>query len=393
VTALATLSTSSFDSGNNFVIAVVQLESTASTSIAEGNLKLARGGTILMSNQYIMPISSSSPHKQKWYVLMALDTSAPANPTYFVNATAAATGISGEAKILAISGLTGSMDQGSSTLINGPSWPASTTLASLSTSLPAGDNIVLAIVESINDGDSAAQSISICRLYHKLGSLMAEAQYYMSHDQVANVGRWHAHLIPYLDVGASASAIYNVTCTATKANVIHGRATIVAFSKGSLSAAYIDGASTSIGTSGTIINKLSCTSFQSGSDVAVIASEQFWNLDGSNSNSINADLNKLQQDNSSSGQATNQYTITTSLYGSPDNGKGFGLLNRFTSTASPQYEVWAQKSSSYTYMGESKILALCKPPKVPEFPLGPALLLAVCSPILFAVRSRWKRAR
>jgi len=83
-----------------------------------------------------------------------------------------------------------------------------------------------------------------------------------------------------------------------------------------------------------------------------------------NSNSINADLNKLQQDNSSSGQATNHYTITTSLCGSPDNGKGFGLLNRYTSTpASPQYEVKATKSSSYSYMGESKILALCKLPK------------------------------
>lgn len=356
--------------------------------MVSGNLKLARGSTTLMSNQYAIAISSSNPHKQKWYVLMALDF-APQNPTYTVKATAAATGISGEAKILAISGLTGASAQGSSTAIG---QLTETTLATLSTSLPAGDNVVIAILESQNT-DTSIRSLPSLNL--KRGSnYLATAQFYVFYTASSTaVGAWQVQLIPYLDASAPASAQYTVTAKSdvTIENDVYGRATIVAFSVGSLSAAYSDGPSNEIKASQTIVNKLSCTSFLAGSDVMVIASEQLWNYDTSNYNYINADLNKLQQDNSSSGQATNQYTISLGI-SSPadDNGKGFGLLNRFTSTpASPQYEVWAQKSSSYTVSGEAKILALSKPPKVPEFPLSPLLPLLAGFAILMILKRRY----
>jgi len=120
-----------------------------------------------------------------------------------------------------------------------------------------------------------------------------------------------------------------------------------------------------------------------------MASEQFWNFQDSYTY-INADLNKLQQNNQATGQTTNQYNMIFGYYSSDDNGKGFGLLNRFTNTpSSPEYEVKGTRTGSTTLSGEAKILALCKPPKVPEFPLGPALLLTFCFPTLLVIR-KWK---
>ena len=106
-TTLAQLDTT-FAAGNNFVIAAVQLNSTVSSSISAGNLLLQRvGGPTLMSNQYEINYTSSLPHSQRWYVLTGIDTGAGASVSYAVTATANATGINGEAKIVAIEGVTG----------------------------------------------------------------------------------------------------------------------------------------------------------------------------------------------------------------------------------------------------------------------------------------------
>jgi len=396
-TTLATISTS-FSAGNNFVLAIVEFQSTVNLdpAISAGNLRLTKSGTSLRTNAYPIILSSSDPHKQNWYALMAFD-SAGANPSYDVRATAQGTGVSGEAKILAISGLTGTSTQGSSTYIG----TAATTLATLSTSLPVGDNVIIAIVECINDGSSSERYLSNsppggCRLNRQSSpqSALAAAQFYLYLESSSNPGRWHVQLIPYLDTGASASPTYNVTCTADQASAVHGRATIVAFSAGSFSAAaYSDGGSSNIGTTETTVNALS-TSFSAGSDVAVIASEQFWNMDPSNLNPISAGLNKLQQNGASGGQSKNQYTIIVPLYSTTvdDNGKGFGLLNVYISTpsSSPEYEVKATRSGSSTLNGEAKILALAKPHPVPEFPIG-ALLPLLTGFTIFAILKMWRR--
>jgi len=264
-------------------------------------------------------------------------------------------------------------------------------LASLSTSLPAGDNVVVGILESTNTATSG-RNLGNPSFNLRRSSVLAEGQYWMTHWGKSTPMRWHVHLIPYLDIGAPANPTYTANSKASWKNSIDGRATIVAFSVTSvsgLSAAYSDGADTALSTSETIINKLSA-SFQSGSEVVVIASEQFkW---GSSSyNYINANYNMLQQNNQSSSQTTNQYTIVHGDYIADDWGKGFGLLNRFTSTpSSPQYEVKATLANSNPVNGESKILAIAyKPPgPVPEFPVGPTLALIVCLPIFFAARRR-----
>ena len=378
-TTIATLGTT-FDSGNNFVMAVVQFSSTVATNIAVGNLRLTRDGSTLMSNAYTVNLGSSSPNNQKWFALMAYDSSAPQNPTYDVRATAAATGINGEAKILAISGLTGASAQGSST----PIGTSETTLATLSTSLPTGDNAVFAIVESENT-DTSKRYLSAISL--KRGSNLATAQYSAYHAASGSAaGAWQVQLVPYLD-NAPDGAQYTVTATASSASVVNGRATIVAFSMGSLSSAYSDGGSQSIGTSETTVNSLA-TTFPSGSEVVVIASEQF--DDTFTATTIGAGNDKLQQNNLATGQTTNQYIIRMPGSTNNDDGKGFGLLNKYTDVpASPEYEVKATAAVA-VLNGESKILALAKPPRVPEFPLGPTLALILCFPILLAVR-KWQR--
>jgi len=388
-TTLATLSTS-FSAGNNFVIAIIEFQSTATLdpAISAGNLKLTKSGTTLRSNQYVITISSSDPQNQKWFALMAFDSGAGANPSYDVRATAQGTGISGETKILAIGGLTGSSVQGSSITID----DVETTLATLPTSLPAGDNVVVAILESVNTA-TGARNLGNPSFRISRGSALADGQYWMSHLGKATIPRWHVHLIPYLDVGAPANPTYTASSQASWKGSIDGRATIVAFSVTSmsgLSAAYSDGGDTVLGTSETTMNTLS-TSFQSGSEVVVIASEQFYWGASSGTDYINAGNNKLQQNDQSAGQATNQYTLTHGDFIDDDTGRGFGLLNRFVSTlTNPQYKVKATMVNANTVKGESKIIAIAyKPPgPAPEFPVGPALALIICLPIFFIARRR-----
>jgi len=81
--AIATLTTSSFASSDNFVIAIVQFESTASTNIAAGNLKLVRGSTTLASAEYYIFHTSSATTYGAWQVHLIpyLDSGAPAPNT------------------------------------------------------------------------------------------------------------------------------------------------------------------------------------------------------------------------------------------------------------------------------------------------------------------------
>jgi len=175
-------------------------------------------------------------------------------------------------------------------------------------------------------------------------------------------GEAQVHFMPYLDAGAPASPTYTATAQELSGGAkIYGVARIMAFSLGSMSAAYSDGTSADIGTSETAINKLN-TNFQSASDVVVIASEQFHVGGTSPTISISSGLNKLQQDNNTGYQASNEYALHFPQVGNSDHGKGFGLLDRFASSpASPQYEVKGTASTT-TISGEAKILAIAYKP-------------------------------
>jgi len=310
-----------------------------------------------MSNQYEISCTNTLPHGQRWYVLTGIDTGAGLNPSYTVKATGSLVGMSGEAKILAIKGVTGEQVQGVEDQIDSSS---ETTLTTLSTSLPAGDNVVLAIFESQSTSNGAEQLIN-ARLKSG-GATLAENQYSLYH---ATSSYKQVHFIVYLHSGAPANPTYTATGISTNKTKVLGRAKIVAFSITSmtgLSGAYNDGASTSIGTSETVISTLS-TSFAAGKEVVVIASEQFVTT-VSAARSISSSLNKLRND-ATGDQAVNQYALGFPFQGQGDHGKGFALLNKFTSApANPQYDVKATASDT-GLDGESKILALAFPGPTP----------------------------
>jgi len=137
------------------------------------------------------------------------------------------------------------------------------------------------------------------------------------------------------------------------------------------------------------------TNIPSGSDAIVIASEQVDNTAAA-TNSILSGEDKLQQNDDGGTQTTNEYTLQYPVDGAgTDDGKCFALLNEFYPTPLyPTYKVKARANSVPSYInGEAKILVLAfnSITPAPEFPLGPVLALAVCSPILFAVRFRRTR--
>ncbi|NIQ82840.1 MAG: hypothetical protein GTO14_17990, partial [Anaerolineales bacterium] len=236
-TTLATLPTS-FAAGNNFVIAIVQVNSTTPLSIASTNLQLQRTGSItLMSNLYSIDVDSTAPNNQKWYALMAYDSGAAANQSYRVRALVSGTGMSAEAKILAINGVTGAQAPGTATEVP----DSETTLTTLNTSFPAGDNIVLGIFEAENTQSNGALVLTNVRL--KRGTTeLAKNQWNIYIDKSGTLQRHQVHLLVALDTGAPASPTYTATGVSnSKQGNITCRAKIVAFRKGTWSAAYSDG--------------------------------------------------------------------------------------------------------------------------------------------------------
>ncbi len=359
ITTLATLSPT-FSAGNNFVIAVVEFETSVDTNLTSGTvwLKKVGSGASLGTNFYDIRLSTGIMAKRKWYALMGIDTGAGSSPSYAVQVSyCCSVGVTGEAKILAVAGVTGGQIKNPLDVdINA----TETTLTTLSTSLPAGDNIVLAIVETANTGNTQ-HDLSYVRLKDAATAVtLAQSEYPLNHAEAPYAEYAQVHLIPYLDVGQGANPSYSVTAAEGGGGYkIKGLAMIVAFSKGALSAAYSDGLSTSVGTSETTLNTLS-TTFAAGSEVALIASQQF--ASGVFATRLIASgLLKLQQNNDAGTQASNEYEINIREGGATllgDHGKGFGLLNRFTSTpANPQYEVKAT-SSDINLNVEAKVLAL-----------------------------------
>jgi len=372
-TTLASLSTS-FPAGNNFVISFQQLQcvSGGSPSILAQNLRLYSGGSSLLGWRNYYPIRLSDiggGWSLKWFMLMAYDSGASANPTYEIKATADGTGIKGEAKILAISSVSGNTIIGNSMEVG----TSDTQLASLSYSGSAEPKIVVAIIETMHDSQGTKISyVNNLELRRGTSTLLAEAQYadgtncirYDGDNPVAGTSySWHVHTIPFYDTDTSSSTTYTVYANSIRGGSqyrIYARATIVAFGLGTLSAAYVDGGSIFFDTSGATLATLS-TSFAAGSDVAVIASEQFmgsawWQY-------INASYNQLQQNDDSGTQTVNQFNYVVPSSGYNDDGKSFGLLNRYTNTpASPTYKVKAKVGttggSPYGAYGEAKILAI-----------------------------------
>ncbi len=263
-TTLASLSTS-FPAGDNLVIAAVQSIDTlnAARTIPAANLLLDSGTTVIQKNTFDIQIPASPSHNS--FVLLAKDVGAPANPSYSVTACADGNKVNAQARFVAISGMS------SNAFINGTSTSfntAETPLATLSTSLPAGDNIILAEVQ-ISNGPTG-QTILAGNIKIKDGATVIVSNPYAmilgtaastSIQQILLVGR---------EAGAGLNPTYTVTITggATGGSAV---ARVLAFQP--ITSAFLSGTSTAVGTTATNLGTLTTT--LSSGETVIIGSAQF----------------------------------------------------------------------------------------------------------------------
>lgn len=145
---------STVSAGDNIIMAAVQVDNTSggTRTITAGNLRLKKGAAVLASNQFDITLARSARvNRGTGILLMARDSGAAANPTYTVTGLASNNGINGAVKIIVLNGLQGAfLDSGSVGV-----GIAETVVGSLNTSLPAGDNVIIAANQY--DNSAAAQ--------------------------------------------------------------------------------------------------------------------------------------------------------------------------------------------------------------------------------------------
>ena len=164
-TTVATLTTTfpgtaAVQNAVNLIVASVQIDATSGNNgrtIAAGGLRLMRGATLIDSNQFQMVFRSNGNVNQEFsHLLVALDSGAPANPTYSVTATPSNNNsFQAEAKIVAMQGPAGIFVDGGSVALG----TAATTLGTAATAFPPlvpGANVAVIAttqyVASVNAG-------------------------------------------------------------------------------------------------------------------------------------------------------------------------------------------------------------------------------------------------
>ncbi len=149
-----------YPAGDNIVIAAVQWNNTAggNRTINATNLQLVRGVATLASNTFPISVRTggAAANDNGGMLLVGRDTSAPANPTYVVQANATGAGLQLEAKLIVISAV------GSAYFPGGVSIPLNaspTPLGPLNTSFPAlrqgATNIAVAATQYDTSGNAA----------------------------------------------------------------------------------------------------------------------------------------------------------------------------------------------------------------------------------------------
>ncbi|TMA05249.1 MAG: hypothetical protein E6J94_09200, partial [Methanobacteriota archaeon] len=127
-----------------------------------------------------------------------------------MTALAGTSGMNGEAKILALQGMTGSFQDGASVAIG----TSETTILSHATSLASADNLIIAAVQvfDTNNGGSADRWIAPGNLRLKRGATVLSTNEY-TYDLMKTISAKASQGILLLarDVGAPANPTYTVT--------------------------------------------------------------------------------------------------------------------------------------------------------------------------------------
>jgi hypothetical protein len=288
---------------------------------------------------------------QKTEFLLYKDVGAPANPTYDVTALASIAGISGEVKMLVISGAANSsfQDQAGTVAVGTTETPILTQAATL----PAGDNLVLAAVQLINTTGSRPTIASGNLKLKKGASILASNQFIIALGKVAKGAADDGFLLLYKDVGSSANPTYTITGQADLTG--DGAEVKILVINGLTSAFLPTTGSIAIGTTMTTIGTLA-TTFPA-SEQVVISTDQFNNTNGMQRNIV-AGNEKLVIVGAGSPSSQNQFTINICGSDTECTDYAGGQLLRVPSGgANPSFRTQAQASAP-RINGESKMIAI-----------------------------------
>jgi len=364
-TSLASLATT-FPAGDNYILVTVAISTVPQGSASTidiaggspGNLKLKRGASVLSSNEFVCRVGGTTPDSthfpSNYCYLLFKDVGAPSSPAYEVTALAGGSGMNGEAKILALQGLTGSFQDGGSVAIG----TSETTVLSHVTSLASADNLIIAAVQvfDTNNGGAADRWIVPGNLRLKRGaSVLSSNEYTYDLMKTGSAKASQGILLLARDVGAPANPTYTVTALSSNGAGVNGEAKIMVISAGgTVQHALTDGTSVAIGTSETTFGTVS-TSFAAGENV-VIASNEYRNTAAGQVNLAAANSRIVQGGTS---RVNNEFeirldSINASQAGNMDEGL---LWRQYAGPASPSYDSRALASAT-GIQGETKIAAI-----------------------------------
>ncbi|MCE9617978.1 MAG: hypothetical protein K8Q88_06430 [Nitrosarchaeum sp.] len=339
---IGTTGATGFSAGDNLLIASTQVISSDAGNELD-TVDIHDGTTVLVTNEYSLQVGVANQGNN--YLLLDKHT-ASSNPTYNARACRSATASNGEAKIVAISGMSLSdFVDGASTAIG----TTDTVLSSISTSLPAGNNIIIASIQIDNGGTAQDLAAGNLKIKSSNGTTITSNQYAISLGTAANTDIQSIVLIGY--DSSSASPMYNVTGAIT--NAANGEAKILVFQ--SSEAYFVDSGSTAIAASQTTIGTLN-TSFASGTSVVVVATTAVDDSD-TGTESLAATTGLVLQEAGVT-RAANQYQLNGyAISGAAGDGfRHSQVWASTTSSGSPQFTVKATGNAT-GLTGEAQIIA------------------------------------
>src|SRR5574337_913704 len=301
-TSLASF-TPNIPAGDNIIIVSAQFDGSSTTSIAtvsSGNLQLKKNGVTLTSNPFDINVEGDlSGTKQASNVLLYKDVGASANPTYDVTALASQA-INGTVKILVIHEAPNS-SFGNSTVTALPA--AKTTIFSHTSSVPSGDNLVLAEINLHNTVSGTRTFAAGALTIDRNGNTLSSNENAFTLDGSTAVINSHSVLLIANDPNAPASATYDVTADPSNTGV-NGQAQV--FVIHGLKYSFVDGSNTALTTADTTLATNSITTNGATDTIASIAAVETKDT-GTTTKTINPGSMKLV--NGSTVLASNEFGI------------------------------------------------------------------------------------
>ncbi len=337
--------------GDNIIIVSAQFDGSTTSSITTvsgGNLQLKKNGSVLTSNPFDINVEGDlSGTKQASTVLLYKDVGASANPTYDVTALASQS-INGTVKILVIHEAPNS-SFGNSTVVALPS--AKSTLFSHTSSVPSGDNLVLAEINLHNTVSGTRTFAAGALTLDRSGNTLSSNENAFTLDGSAAVINSHDVLLIASDTNAPANPTYDITTDPSNTGV-NGQAQV--FVIHGLKYSFVDGSNTALTTTDTTLATNSITTNGSTDIIASIAAVETKNT-GTAVKTISPESMKIV--NGSTVLTSNEFGIELKSSGTQfrdhvllDSNNNFGQ--------NPTFGVTESQSTTSGVNGETKVVLI-----------------------------------